>query len=209
MIQLNARLLWKICLPAGLFALSSTMRLSPAAAQTTNIEAAQQSLNKIVHLNLGVTTVGKLMAALSEQTGLKIQAAEYLQARTITVQMDGLTAASALDALKELNDWTSSSSVQNEILISRRRLRVDAVPAAIPRLMQAAIPKDMRTFLQIPNPGEDVANYRNIYGPRGAKQSARFRSVSRKILALVRAQAKANPELIIADNLARSSARRN
>jgi hypothetical protein len=107
-----------------------------------------------------------------------------LQARTITVQMDGLTAASALDAIKELNDWTSSSPAQNEILIARRRLRVDPVPAAIPRLMQAAIPKDMRTFLQIPNPDQDVANYRNIYGPkRGVEKRGSFDLLMRTFIA--------------------------
>jgi hypothetical protein len=136
-------------------------------AQTTESPAAKDSaraqLAKIVHLNLGETTIDKLMATLSEQTGLTIKAAEYLSERSLTVEMDNLTAIEALDALDELNDWTWYPTLPGKILVTRRRLRMDAVPEAVPRMMQAAIPKEIRTYLQIPTPGEDLAEHVNIF----------------------------------------------
>jgi hypothetical protein len=117
----------------------------------------------MVHLNLGVTTVDKALAALSDQTGLTIRAAEYLQERTLTIYVDNISAAAVLEALDTLNDWIWSTTQPNHVLVTRRRLRFEAIPTAVTSSMQAAIPRDIRTYLRIATPSEDTSKYVNAF----------------------------------------------
>ncbi len=116
-------------------------------------------LAKTVKLTLGSTTVDNLMTALSEQTGLNIRAADYLRERKIIVQMDGVTAETVLNDIGELNEWTWSETIPDRIMVVRKRLHVAATADAIPRLIQAAIPKDVREYLAIETPTEDIAKH--------------------------------------------------
>jgi len=146
-----------------LFAPFTALSCAVALAQGEQQDTIQAKLAKTVHLEIGVTTVEKLMATLSNQTGLTIKAAEYLRERSLTTRMDNVSARTALEALDALNDWTWSVTPPNQILVSRRRLRLDAGPAAIPRAMQSAIPADMRTYMHIATPTEDMTKYDNIF----------------------------------------------
>jgi len=149
----------------------------------TDKDPTRTNLSKMVHLNLGATTVSAILAALSAQTGLTVKAADYLRERTLIVRMDNLSASSALDALNELNDWTWYRTNPNQILITRRRLRLDVAAASVPRMLHAAIPRDVRTFLNIPTPSEDMSNYVNpltISGPHipGGNQQKIYKALA-------------------------------
>ena len=137
--------------------------VSPVQAQETSQDLTRAKLGKTVHLKLGLTTVDKVMEALSEQTGLTIKAADYLREHKIMVRMENLSAAVALDAIGELNDWVWYKIKAEQILVTRRKLRLDATPAAIPRLIQAAIPKDIRVYVDIATPTEDLTKYVNVF----------------------------------------------
>lgn len=145
-----------------LISISFSALLPPLFAQNAGQDPAHVKLAATVHLNLGVTTADKLMAELSKQTGITIKTADYLHERILTVRMDNLTAEAVLAAIDELNDWTWSNVLPDQVLVTRRRLSLAGAAAAIPRMMQAAIPKDIRTCLSFPTPTDDLTKY--VYG---------------------------------------------
>jgi hypothetical protein len=113
-------------------------------------------LTRPVTVTLEETTLGKALAALSQQTGLTIRAESFLQARALTVQIGPISALNALNALAELGDWQWIETEKGVLRFARRRLRVPAEPAAIPRLIQNAFPLDLRDYLLMPKPSEDM-----------------------------------------------------
>ena len=76
-----------------------------ASAQSVESDSVTEKLSRRIHLELGKTTLAEVAAALSEQTGLKIEPADYLNDRIMVVRIQGVSARSALNALSELNDW--------------------------------------------------------------------------------------------------------
>jgi len=138
-----------------------TISACPLAAQSVESDAIKEKLSTRVQLRLGKTTLARVAAVLSEQTGLRIEPANYLLERDAIVLMDGVSARAALNALSELNDWTWKETPEHTISITRHLLNMPQVPAAIPRIVQSAIPKDTRTFLQIPTPSGNLSIYTN------------------------------------------------
>lgn len=132
-----------------------------ASAQSVESDAVKEKLSTKVHLRLGKTTLARVAAALSEQTGLKFEPAYYLADRDMIAQMDGVSARAVLNALAELNDWKWREMPDHAISIARHLLRPPQVPVAIPRIIQSAMPKDTRAFLTIATPSEDLAVYAN------------------------------------------------
>jgi hypothetical protein len=122
----------------------------PVRAQQPALAADEKRLETPVRLNMGATTLNRIMAQLSAQTGLTIQAADYLRERRLTVQMEGLTAREALDALAELHDWTWSRVEPGRYLLKRRVIRRPGLLEDIPRMMQIGLPRDLRAWLRLP-----------------------------------------------------------
>lgn len=87
-----------------------------ATAQDKAKSQVAERLQTKVSVTLGTVTLPEVLAALSKQTGLIIQAEPYLQERKIFVQLNGVTARAALDALAELHDWTWRDMDENRIL---------------------------------------------------------------------------------------------
>jgi hypothetical protein len=123
---------------------------SPTKASQTNVDdKTAQRLQTQVHLNLGRTTVQTVIAALSTQTGLPINAEEYLQPRKLIVQLDGITAQGALDTLVELNDWRWFRKEDGQIWLTRHRAVVPQTLVELPAALRANLPKDYRAFFGI------------------------------------------------------------
>jgi hypothetical protein len=139
----------------------SALSARPVAAQSVESDAVKEKLSTRVHLRLGKTTLDKVAVALSEQTGLKIEPADYLLDREMIAQMDGISARAVLNALSELNDWKWKETPDHTISIARHLLQMPQVPVSIPRIVQSAIPKDTRAFLQIPTPSDNPGVYTN------------------------------------------------
>jgi hypothetical protein len=127
-----------------------------AQVQSLEKDETDARLKMHVHLSLGKTTVARATAALSTQTGLTVTAADFLQKRTLIVQLDNVSAGAALAALAELNDWTWYETQPNHILLTRRKLRLPPEPDNITPLMQATMPADLREYIGIARPVEDV-----------------------------------------------------
>lgn len=129
-----------------------------AQEQKASDNKVSQQLGTIVSLRLGKTTVANVFDAIAKQTSLKIDVSNFLRERDITVTMEGVSARSALDALTELNDWTWRIVDPDIIVIRKKTLRLPSTPPSIPRLLQIAVPKDIREYFNIPVLGEDMKN---------------------------------------------------
>jgi hypothetical protein len=130
-----------------------------AAAQSVESDAVRDKLSTKIHLRLGKTTLTKVAAAIAQQTGLKVEPADYVSDREMIADMEGVSARAALNALSELNDWKWRETPEHAIAIARHLARPPQVAAAIPRIVQSAIPKDTRAFLGIATPSEDLSQY--------------------------------------------------
>ena len=108
-----------------------------------------------VRLMLGEVSVSAFTEALSQQTGLAITAAPPLRERTVIVRFKDVSALAALSALAELNDWTWREVEPGQIVLRRRILQVPQEPTFIPRLIQNALPVDLREYLRVPRPSEN------------------------------------------------------
>ncbi len=114
-----------------------------AQAQAAASDTAAK-LNVKVHLSSGAVTLPQIMQALSAQSGLNIEAADYLRERRLVAQMDGLTVRNALDALAELNDWAWHDRGAGHIVITRLAPPGRQEPSNVPLRMRFALPRDVR-----------------------------------------------------------------
>jgi hypothetical protein len=140
----------------------------PSFGQPQPPDTDDARLDAPVTLTLGETTLGRVMTQLSSQTGLTLQAADYLRQRRLIVQMEGLTAREALDALAELHDWTWSRVEPGRYLLKRKVARRPGRLEDIPIAMQTGLPRDLRTWLHLPAlPKDDPSEITSIprYGP--------------------------------------------
>ncbi len=122
-----------------------------ARAQNPPGSADELRLHHPVRLLMGETSAAALVQELSRQTGLRIDVAGYLADRKLIVNLSGLSARQALDAVAEMNDWDWRATGPGSYLVSRPTLRTPSSTNEIPRAMQAALPKDFRTFLHLPD----------------------------------------------------------
>jgi hypothetical protein len=120
-----------------------------AVAQHAQFEETTVKLQTKVKIHLGPTTVDQVMASLSEQTGLTIEAADYLRQHHLSVEIAGMAASDVLSTLAECNDWIWRESDRGRIILSRPSLKA---PESLPEIAVAlhrALPKDMRRYLNI------------------------------------------------------------
>lgn len=120
----------------------------PALAQSVIHSQTRDKLAAHVQLELGATTVKRMTAALAAQTGLDIQAAPYLNAHQITVQITDASGEDALNTLAELNGWRWYEKQDGSIVLSHLRVTTPQQITAIPAMLQAAVPADIRRYLQ-------------------------------------------------------------
>jgi hypothetical protein len=114
-------------------------------------------LQTTVHLSLGETTLGEVVDSLSKQTGLTIYSDTYLRDHRLIVQLDGVSAAAALDTLAELNDWTWRRVDDAHVVLTRPTIPAPQKNADIATALQQALPKDFRRFLDVVKPSEPNA----------------------------------------------------
>lgn len=152
-----------------------------AYAQTVNTEAVRQKLSKVIHLNLGKTTLQTVAASLAEQTDLAFDVPDNLRDRAMIVNIDNKSAFAAISALAELHDWSWKETAEGGIRISRSALALPRTMGSIPSAVKSALPKDLRTFLGVPRPGVYPAGYRDPNleflpsGPRDRIEKKLFR----------------------------------
>ncbi len=133
----------------------------PGKAQQISTDENVQKLKTPVHLNLGKTTLAAVALRLTEQCGVTIEPAEYLKEREMVVQMDGISARAALEALSELNDWAWKETKEKHILIARKVSRLPVKPAYIWRRIHTALPRDVRDYLGVEMRAENPDDFKN------------------------------------------------
>ena len=167
---------------------SAKTAVPQTAVPDLTAEEAQTRLQSPVHLRLGCVSLPQLTDALSAQTGLRVDAADYLRARNLVVQLDGVSASAALNALAELNDWAWRDKGGGQILITRRLPVLRQEPETVPIRSRAALPKDIRAFCRIgaaydPPPADPRADSPDasvpiIYRPKTLTDSLREKIVN-------------------------------
>lgn len=121
-------------------------------AQTLAINQSRDKLKTIVHLRVGQTTVANVMKAISEQIGVKVLPAEYLQDHRLLMQMDQVSASDVLDTLVDLYGWRWFVNEQGNVVLTGQRPRVPQTPAELPIQAQIIIPRDVQKYLRIQDP---------------------------------------------------------
>jgi hypothetical protein len=140
------------CLGASCLLFSLTVL--PGRAQEHLVPEYAPKLDQTIHLTLGKTTLSAALAALSQQTGIRIDAAESLKERDLVVQMEGLTGRTALNALTALNDLKWREIGPNHLLVDRPTPKRPEKITEVPGQFVAALPKDVRDFLLIGMPSD-------------------------------------------------------
>lgn len=125
-------------------------------AQQTELGQGAPSIQTVVHLRLGATTVGKLTAEMAKQTGLNIEADPALAPHRLVVQMDGVRAEAAIKTLAELNGWEIANPDPTHYRVRPVAVPKPAAIGDIPRAFQAALPIDFRRYLGIELAEEDL-----------------------------------------------------
>lgn len=126
---------------------------TPAALSDAETAAR---LKMPIRLQLGAASVQQVMETLSEQTGLVITAAEYLREREVTMQMEGVTARVALDALAQLYDWKWYDLGAGHLRLAHATRQPPRSLAQFAPAFAACLPKDIRTFVFIGQSAEAV-----------------------------------------------------
>jgi len=148
--------------------------LSPAShAQQISSDAIREKLSTPVKLAPGRTTLSALALQLSEKCGVPVEPAEYLQERVMVVQLNTMSARSALDAICELNDWMWKETPEKHVLISRKASKLPASPAYIFRRIHVILPRDVRDYLGVEPRSEDPGQYINPLAEFDPEKAAR------------------------------------
>ena len=146
MITLNYFFM-RTCLVIGCLVLNAFA--ASVQAQGKPVPDYVPKLAQPVRLTLGKTTLAEVLEALSKQTGIQIDAAEYLKDRVMIVQMDGITGRTALNALAALNDLKWSAAGPNHLVVDRSASGRPESITQVPGLIAKAFPKDIRDCLLV------------------------------------------------------------
>jgi hypothetical protein len=165
-----------------------------AAGQIVHTAKAADLLKKQVTLAPRPTTLRNAVSALSEQTGLKIEAEEYLADRKMSIYSVRESAAAALDAIAELNGYVWRETDDLHIVVTRPSIQYPTRLSDAPAAIRAAMPVDFARYLGIGvtvdnlAPIEDKAQARSLEMRRRRTGIARFEIQARiesKIASLI------------------------
>lgn len=125
------------------------MLASSASAQSAGLDTINAKMETRVALRLGKTTLANVVAALSEQTGLKIGAESYLLDRELIVQMNDISLSMALESLAELNEWRVIRTPPDRIFLTRQAIPLTQTTADLTPAFRASLPVDIRHYLGV------------------------------------------------------------
>jgi len=156
-----------ICRLPG-FIVGILLAMSSASAQTTHTEQAATKLKTLVHMPSGSLTLGHAVSALSEQTGLTIEADTYLNDRRLIVRLKEMSAADVLNALATLNGYVWRETENEHILLTRLRPSTPRAISEVPAAVRAVIPFDFVRFFGVGVPDDELPpiedkNFAKIY----------------------------------------------
>lgn len=103
-------------------------------------------LAAVLHIGQGETRVGDLLADLSKQTGLDVQAEEYIRSRRLIVAMPDASAREVLDALADLEEWKWFKAEAGRYIVERPPVRPLTDPLKAPEQLTRIMPRDLRDY---------------------------------------------------------------
>ncbi len=169
----NSRMFFLFCF--ALFLTAITLPVN-AFSQQTFTKETEAKLQMKVQLRLGSTTLETVTASLSKQSGLKIQAVDYLKPHKMIVQIDEMCVADALNTLAELNEWRWVETDKGVLLIMRPLPRMPQSYVEASAALQSVLPKAFRTFLGVGVSPDAPENDRE----RRLKEAGAFDGVTNK-----------------------------
>lgn len=166
-----------------------------SSAQEVRFESTEAVLKTEVHLRLGSTTLKQTLKTLSDQTGLTIRPAEYLEDRVMIVQMENLTARQALETLAECHDWVWREKEKGTFIVERPALKMPASLLEVSSAFARVVPLDVRRYI-----GKDVSE-----SELHAIHSLRHPELQPKIIAMGRRESIMQERLIFAKDKAQKA----
>jgi hypothetical protein len=133
--------------------------LSAAHGQSVHSESAAIKLRVLVHLPEGPTTLARALSSISEQIRLTVEAEPYLGPRRLILHVNDMTAASALNALAELNGYAWHESEAGHVIITRATTSPPKNLAEIPQAIRFALPRDFARYFGIGVPVDELAPF--------------------------------------------------
>jgi hypothetical protein len=148
------RLILKRFITIAMVAALCSVRMVASNAQVTDAErvATTEKLQTSIKVSMNNTPMREIAGQLSKQLGVEIIPAPYLEQHLVSIYCPSMIGVQILDSLADLNDWTWRIIAPGKVSISRHTPEFDRSVAAIPRRMQAAIPRYIRTFLRVSTP---------------------------------------------------------
>ena len=129
-----------------------------ASGQSRFGSSVKSKLEKIVDLKPGSTTVLQVMNRLSEQTGVKVFAAKYLEEHQFYLNMTHVSASHVLDLICELNNWRWIVSNDQDVFLTHLiQPRVDNMEN-FPAAFRTVYPKPWDTFLGLGTNMEELVD---------------------------------------------------
>lgn len=130
------------CWAAGSFAQAPI--IEPASPEDPKLDTK-------IGLSLDSVTLSTAAAEIAKQASVTLIVAPSIQDRKLTMHTPSSTTRQVLDVLCETYDWRWYRQSPGGYVLDRRSFRKPQDPAAIPAMMQAALPMDIRVFASLPN----------------------------------------------------------
>jgi hypothetical protein len=155
-------------------------------------DEVRQQLNSRVMLPLGQTTLGAVAVGLSAQTGVRVQAAGYLESHRLIVQVGASTGTAVLNLLCELTGWRYQAQAAGGILITRPRPKAPRQWQEVYPAVCSALPREWQRFLaQVPAAGVEPSRRDDMYRKIGAyEEKVLWPAKRRRIASLTRGYAE-------------------
>ncbi len=159
-----------------------------AAAQTKSIGPTAALQTSRVQLSLGEATLSGVAKSLTSQTGVQIEAVDFLRKHRLIVQIPSTTAADALNLICELNAWTWYEDKAGHIIITRAPPKRPRRIADLAETLGSALPRDWERFLSHSPSGAEPADWRKDYFKKNGMYEDRVTLPERRKIAATLAQ---------------------
>lgn len=111
-----------------------------AKSQIVYSAEIKRLLSTRVSLNLGLTTVQKLVEELSRQTGVVVKASEYLNEHQLFLNVTGMSADKILTSVSEMHHWRWLENSKSEIVLTHRTILMPVNVADYPKAFRTVFP---------------------------------------------------------------------
>ena len=99
-----------------------------------------------IQLRLGQTTLASALTSLSEQTAIRVEAAEYLRNRRLVLFIGDMPAAAALDMICQANGWVWHESRSGGVILERPHPKNPRGFSQVVTAIRSCLPSDWKRY---------------------------------------------------------------